>query len=193
MALTKASDILGLKKKIEEIAIPVGSLSASKVTVSLPDFSATNAAGAFEELKVDISDLSASVLTIGEKIENISEYSTTEKLIGKWIDGSDVYEKTIIKDSSFVSDDNTILHGIENLNKIIDESSIIYFTGGASLPLPAISTVAGWSARTRDFSSTNFVLELGSNLYSTVAEFKTTLKYTKTAPVTTKKTTKKRG
>lgn len=47
-----------------------------------------------QELKVEVAALSASVLTIGEKVENITEYSTDEKVVGKWIDGSDIYEKT---------------------------------------------------------------------------------------------------
>lgn len=51
MALTSANEVLGLAEKIKEFAVPVDSLSASKVTVDLPDFEATNAADAFEELK----------------------------------------------------------------------------------------------------------------------------------------------
>lgn len=51
MALTSANEILGLADKVKEIAVPIESLSASYVTVNLPDFTATNAADAFEELK----------------------------------------------------------------------------------------------------------------------------------------------
>ncbi len=75
MALTKASDILGLDKKVKEIAVPIDSLSASKVTVDLPDFTATNAADAFEELKAGSSEIKLTPLKIASPSVTIAYYN----------------------------------------------------------------------------------------------------------------------
>lgn len=109
-------------------------------------------------------------------------YSTDEKVIGTWIDGSTIYEKTIIKDSNFVSGANQIAHNISNIGKIISNESTLYYSNGDCVPLPSISTtgnVDAWSAKTRDFGSTYFYLDLGSSMLSYVASASFTLRYTK--------------
>jgi len=60
---------------------------------------------------------------IDELIESKTAYSTTEKVVGKWIDGSTVYEKTVEVSglSSNVSNWTNIV-AIPNVDKIIDFS-----------------------------------------------------------------------
>lgn len=178
MALTKASDILGLEKKVKEIAVPIDSLSASKVSVDLPDYTATNAAGAFEE--------------IDEKIENIFEYSTNEKKIGKWIDGSDLYELTVIKNNQSEGNNEIFNLSILNVDKFI---SVLGFAelNGTIIPFGYYvyadnNNYVSAYYRGSDHSLRS-VLSTAYNGYNITA----TIRYTKTAPVTTKKTTKKKG
>lgn len=94
MALTNARDILNKKilgnggsvPSADEIPIDIEGLSASKLSVGL------------EEIVLDIDQLSSSILTVSGKVEDLEEaadYSETEHVVGKWIDGSDIYEKTI--------------------------------------------------------------------------------------------------
>ena len=107
-------------------------------------------------------------------------YSATEKEVGVWIDGKPLYEKTIIKTSNFVSGANEIVHGISNLGKVIHDESTIYYNNGDCVPLPTTHpTSVGWSARTRDFGSTSFYLDIGADMISYVGSASFTIKYTK--------------
>ena len=106
-------------------------------------------------------------------------YSLEEREIGVWTDGKPLYEKTIIADS-LSSGDNTILHGISNLDVIVSEKSVLWYNNDSFVPLPATSTSSGWSSRTRDFSSTSYVVEIGSAAASYADKCYTTLQYTKT-------------
>ncbi len=184
MALTKASDVLGLRKKIEEFAVPIESLSASKVSVNLPDYSATNAAGAFEEIKNDF--------------ENISTYSTTEKVVGKWIDGTTIYQKTYsgvmptITDNTFAT--KTIDTSLDNIDLVIDYDIFVIqeFDGKRNTVKFPYMTNSGYQLK-GFYDATNDCINVSSNA-SAYSEkvFYATLRYIK-ATETKKKTTKKRG
>lgn len=200
MALTKASDVLGLRKKIEEFAVPIESLSASKVSVDLPGYTATNAAGAFEEIDLNVSQLSASVLTIGEKIENISEYTTTEKEIGKWIDGSTIYQKTYsgvmptITENVFAT--ALIDTTADNIDLVIDYDifTIQVFDGKqVTVKLPYMTNTGLQLKGFYDGNNKNINVSSNAAAYSEKV-FYATLRYIKAASQETKKkTTKKRG
>ena len=64
------------------------------------------------------------------------QYSLTEKVVGKWIDGAAVYEKTVYN-AGGVSGTLSIPHDITNLNKIITVNGschdIGYNEGGQQL------------------------------------------------------------
>lgn len=106
-------------------------------------------------------------------------YSTEEREIGVWTDGKPLYQKTVIA-TNLISGDNTVSNGISNIETIVENTSFI-FKSGSSNQLPCISSVSGWSARARDFSATDFVIELGSSLYSEgFTSASVTLLYTKT-------------
>ena len=67
---------------------------------------------------------------------NLHEYSTEEKIVGKWIDSRNVYEKTL-EITSFTRGDLLVNHGIEN----IDVSTAIivggYYLVFGRVPIPA--------------------------------------------------------
>lgn len=107
-------------------------------------------------------------------------YSTDEKVIGTWIDGKPLYQKTVIA-TNLTSGNNTVSNGISNIESIVENTSFIFKTGSSN-QLPCISSVSGWSARARDFSATDFVIELGSSLYSEgFTSASVTLLYTKSS------------
>lgn len=81
---------------------------------------------------------------IEEKFVNVPSpassitYSTTEQLIGKWIDNSNLYEKTVDLGALPNASSKTVSHGISNLNKVISMSGICNNrnNAGYARPLP---------------------------------------------------------
>lgn len=53
-------------------------------------------------------------------LKNASTYSTTEHKVGKWIDGSDLYEKTVSCGTLPNATSKTVAHGIANISKIVE-------------------------------------------------------------------------
>ena len=132
-----------------------------------------------QELKVEVAALSASVLTIGGKVENATEYSTDEQIVGKWVDESDVYERTYIFETPVSIGANTWVNIgviIANLNLIIQTN--IIETNGSNMACDATDSENGLLVRSSR---------------STGGEIKMiTLKYTKTAAESKKRTIKKK-
>jgi len=58
---------------------------------------------------------------ISGKLKNLEEYSTTERVIGKWVNGKPLYEKTI----SFPGNTTSIAHGVSPEHLWI-ESGFVY-------------------------------------------------------------------
>lgn len=54
-----------------------------------------------------------------QQIDDPNEYSTEEKIIGKWIDGKPIYRKVIDFGSLPNNTAKTVSHGITNLDKVI--------------------------------------------------------------------------
>ena len=118
--------------------------------------------------------------TIEGKLQPVI-YSLEEREVGVWTDGKPLYQKTIIKDSNFVSGANQIAHNISNVGEIISNESTLYYNNGDCVHLPAITlNSSGWTAKTRDFGDTYFYLDLGGDMLAYVASASFTLFYTKT-------------
>ncbi len=144
-----------------------------------------------QELEVKVAALSASVLSIGEKIENVTEYSTTERVVGKWVDGSDIYEKTYNFGSLPDTNTKIIQHGITDLNKIIELSGYCYgipsgFDREFYYPLPLVSVSSPIS-----LFATEDDIQIQTASDRTSLSAYVTIKYTKNAASTTKRTTKR--
>lgn len=86
-------------------------------------------AGDIHELELEVAQLSASVLTIGEKLEDATTYSTDETIVGTWVDGSPIYEKTfndtlpVITDNAFST--KTVALSSLNIKEVIDYDVVI--------------------------------------------------------------------
>lgn len=109
-------------------------------------------------------------------------YSTTEQVVGTWVDGLPVYEKTFVVNNPSTGN-NTITHNISNLDMLISVSGFGKRLDGVQQPFGIISTADDfkWNIVVLDFSSTDFVLQVGAQYTSTRAISKAvvTLRYTK--------------
>ena len=95
MALTNARDILN--KKILGNGTS-GSVDASDVSIDIEGLTSTKLDDGLEEIVGDISDVTTSVSTLDGKVDNLEDainYSSSELVVGKWIDDSDIYRKMI--------------------------------------------------------------------------------------------------
>lgn len=64
-------------------------------------------------------------------------YSTNEQIVGQWIDGSPIYEKTISTGAMPNYSDKSVAHGISNLSRVISVSgSAKNTTANYYIPLP---------------------------------------------------------
>lgn len=72
---------------------------------------------------------------VGEAAEEENTYSADERVVGKWIDGSDIYEKVV--DFGALPDTTTknVTHGISNLDRIISFNGTAK-SGGTIIPIP---------------------------------------------------------
>lgn len=126
--------------------------------------------------------------------QNFEEYSTDEQVIGKWIDGKPLYQKTVqIPVSTFSSSTGSsgyytvgVPHNISNLKLVVDLRGNAY--GNVVRPVPfsygATSPDFSWFSSLGTNDATVFI-ECGSNFRQSVITQNTygayiTLKYTKT-------------
>lgn len=119
---------------------------------------------------------------LGEGGSNMHEYSTEEQIVGTWIDGRPVYEKTF--DFSNPETGDTILnHGIENLDTLVSVIGTFHRNDGYKEPVPYPHNDASFMVALIDFSSTQMRRYVGSvytGVYKlTRATF--TVRYLKTA------------
>ena len=80
-----------------------------------------------KEIKIDETNIDL------ETVVNNCIYSTTEKKIGKWIDGKPLYGKIINCGSSRVSE--SIAHNISNIKQICFLNAFMTDSSGNSYPL----------------------------------------------------------
>ncbi len=106
--------------------------------------------GAWDSTKwqnISVADYNAELLPIQsgsatntkDYIDNKFAYSTTEKVIGKWIDNKTLYEKvvsipSIVMDSSF----HNTAHGIANIDKVVYVYGIMTNNSYEFIPIPNI-------------------------------------------------------
>ena len=107
------------------------------------------------------------------------EYSTTEKVVGKWIDGSDVYEKTIYY-AGGVSGDCSFAHNISNFGRLIsiEGSAHDNYESGTDLPLPKIDP-NGYHIGIQSVDSTNITYIVPSVYVARIVDIYVTIRYTK--------------
>lgn len=88
-------------------------------------------------------------------------YSTTEQVVGTWIDGRNVYEKTFEYDNP--STGNSILaHGITNFGSVISVVGSFHRDDGYDEPVPYPHNDVSFMVSLVDFTSTQMTRVVGS-------------------------------
>lgn len=115
------------------------------------------------------------------------KYSTSEQVIGEWLNGSTLYQKTIYI-SSFVDTAGTTkstAHGITNLNFVVNAFGVVKMDSGAFAPLPFVSNFSSGDNMAKCSASVTVnTSDIGTN--TTYSRFVgqpcyITLQYTKTS------------
>ena len=120
-----------------------------------------------------------------EELPEYHVYSTSERIVGEWIDGKPVYEKTLAIPALSVGS-NTIQHGISNFGKMIECKGTINYDGD-DLILPYMQTqvsngYVAYGIGISNFNSSRYFIILGTMF--DVSKFSggyVTVRYTKSA------------
>ena len=106
-------------------------------------------------------------------------YSTDEHIVGKWIDGKLLYEKTVNVGDMPNNASKVVSLGVSNLDMVIDYSGFIKHktVAGVGFPLPAVMT--GSTANVR-LSLYDKNIQIISTSDMTSFEGYVTFRYTKT-------------
>ena len=113
-------------------------------------------------------------------------YSTEEQVVGTWIDGKPVYQKTIaISDNVISTGNNEIAHNISDLDTIIyafGEYTRANGDLGFCVSIPVNTNAFTYAVSLRGYTSSKILLEIGSAYNGTgrITECHITLQYTKT-------------
>lgn len=110
-------------------------------------------------------------------------YSTDEQVVGTWIDGKPLYEKTIaIEKNTLSSGEHTYNHGIANVDLIFAENGFGKGSTGYNFPVPnPHGSWTQWGVGLYDITTTEFKMYFGSNLINRGVDYiYLTFAYTKT-------------
>jgi microcystin-dependent protein len=113
------------------------------------------------------------------------DYSTSEKVVGKWIDGSTLYQKTVNFGTLPNTTEKNVAHNISNLSQVVHMQAILYSTGSSAIYSP-LSYIQIGNDNTRQTNAdvawyatkTNIAIRTADNK-STLSCY-VTLQYTKT-------------
>ena len=116
---------------------------------------------------------------IVNKFSKSDIYSTTEKMVGQWIDGKPLYQKTINFGALPKSTTKTVNHGISNIDKIVNIQAIAVLSTGALL----LNDITGSNYVRVTANKTS--IDITDNVDRSSANGYVTLHYTKTTDSTT--------
>lgn len=127
---------------------------------------------------------------LANKFSKSDLYSSDEKMIGQWVNGKPVYQKTIVG-TTLVSGVSGILHGISNLEDVVDihgvahgsNSGTLYvfnLNGGVALDASSFDLYKKYSVAIQNVMSNQIVVYIGSERASTITSYNITIQYTKT-------------
>ena len=112
-------------------------------------------------------------------VESALTYSETEHVVGKWIDGSNIYEKTVNFGALPNTTTKSVDAGISNLKRLIDIRGYAY-NGSTCLMIPRLAISNENAQITLDLYSGNIQIQTGVDR-SAYTECYITLRYTKSA------------
>lgn len=125
--------------------------------------------------QLETTDKSNIVNAINEV--RFEEYSTTEQVIGKWLDGKPIYRKVIQYSARILTGLVSIPHNINNL-KLVTNIQAVTLYDNKTYTMPLLYSNVSTASYINYVDSNNIVLKLGENwdLYTMYI----TIEYTKT-------------
>lgn len=115
----------------------------------------------------------------GESGSSGHNYSTEEQIVGTWIDGSPIYEKTFVVQNPTSGSTRNILHNITGFSKAIEISGTYTRSDHVDQVIGAVTIESRWCLFVTDVDSTSFNITVGSSI--SVPEVRVTLKYLKSS------------
>ena len=112
------------------------------------------------------------------KSSNSNNYSRNEQVIGTWIDGKILYQKSIEFGALPNSTTKSVSHNINDIDTICSVDAIGVTVGGNNIPIPYTHYNAIGAQIKLDVNSTNITIESGYNFSQYNGYI--TIKYTKT-------------
>lgn len=113
------------------------------------------------------------------QLPNENYYSTSEKIIGAWIDGKTLYQKTINFGALPNATQKNVAHNISNLGNVIDMKAWLKVSN-SWYTMPFLSTSSAGENANWGADATNVFINTKSN-YSTITTCYITIQYTKTS------------
>lgn len=154
-----------------------GGASADHVTLTQAEYDALVQAGTVDpDAFYFISDSALPA--------NFHEYSTSEQIVGSWVDGSPVYEKTLYS-AGGVTGNIAIPHNISNLDKVLDFSGSVMdssptSSGYSRYSLPRVA-VDGYNIGLDVVSDTDVRIAVPNIFGTRLYDWYVTIRYTKSS------------
>ncbi len=117
---------------------------------------------------------------VDEAVEEANEYSTTETVIGKWIDGKPIYRKVVDFGALPNATTKSVNHNISNIDNWVNVSALASSSAGIGLCLPYTDTALATQSIACYATATNVKVDAGSINRSEYTKCKFILEYTKT-------------
>lgn len=119
------------------------------------------------------------MLKINEKLISNANYSTSEEIIGRWIDNKPIYRKVIEVPKSAVSASNVAIeHNISNLGTLVTARGIL--VGSTDFDVIPWISAGTYAIYLNDITSTAINLSITQNAYNKITKLVLILEYTKT-------------
>ena len=117
-------------------------------------------------------------------IDSANLYSTTERVVGQWIDGKPLYQKTFNMTEAFnvnASSSKTITLISSGVDKIINQNGCVAFSTGQTELIPSV-LIGFWEMCVRKTSAglVNFVIANKDSSAKSFSGYSITIQYTKT-------------
>ena len=124
--------------------------------------------------------LNGMVPTIANKFDKANLYSEDEQIVGRWIDGKPLYQKTVSCGALPNNGEKDIPHNISNIDVIVSKKGVGIFSSGATISLPVVYEKANDSFNTKFMVDKTNISFLNNGDRSKISTTYVTIQYTKT-------------
>lgn len=112
--------------------------------------------------------------------DTLHHYSTEEQVVGTWIDGKAIYEKTV-QVIPTGGGEKTYQHNISDFDTLVYAGGRCKRNDGVQLVIPNYHPTTAWTIGIFDITTTDFVVAIGNNTYGRgISDMYITFQYTKT-------------